>query len=267
MNATSRLAAAMGAVAVVAVVVFFALPRTTGPGTVPPSVAPSASVGASATPAPSLPAASSSPASPSALGEGPLRAGTYTIRPEGGSWLACPEPPTAGCSNTIAVSFTVPEGWTGLGDSIWLTEGQNAPPAGAGLLVTRGAPLHDEPCRTSDTTPKTIAVGSTAREFATALVNHPRLAVATQRPVNLAGYAGAYVDLQVPADISTCPTSYWPWEPGLYAQGPSQRWHLWILDVGNERVIVQSTDYAGTSAENRAELQAIVDSIQIQIQN
>ena len=81
--------------------------------------------------------------------------------------------------------------------------------------------------------------------------------------MTLAGYSGKYMDLQVPADIAACPTSYWPWEPGLYAQGPSQRWHLWILDVAGQRVVVQSTDYAGTSAQRRAELQAIVDSLQI----
>ena len=50
----------------------------------------------------------------------------------------------------------------------------------------------------------------------------------------------------------------------MYAQGPSQGWHLWILDVDGIRVVVQTNDYAGTSAENRAELQAIVDSIQIE---
>ena len=82
--------------------------------------------------------------------------------------------------------------------------------------------------------------------------------------VTLAGYSGKYVDLQVPADISACPTSYFVWEPGIYAQGPGHRWHLWILDVDGVRVVVQSTDYAGTSARHRQELQAIVDSITIE---
>ncbi len=262
----SRLAAAMGAVAVVAVVVLVAFPRASAPGQSQPSASPAPTPGASdpATPAPSpSPVASG----PTALGTGPLAAGTYRVGPAtDGMFLGCPGPVTTACTDTISIALTVPDGWSGLGDSIWLTDGENAPPAGAGLLFTRGAPLYEEPCRTASASEATIAVGSTAREFATALVNHPRLAVATQRPVSLAGYSGAYVDLQIPADITKCPTSFWPWEPGLYAQGPSQRWHLWILDVGGERVVVQSTDYAGTSAENRAELQAIVDSIQIQLQ-
>jgi sigma-70-like protein len=77
------------------------------------------------------------------------------------------------------------------------------------------------------------------------------------------GYSGKYVDLQVPSDIAAC-QRYWPWEPGLYAQGPGHRWHLWILDVDGVRVVVNSTDYAGTSAQHRAELPSIVNSIKIQ---
>lgn len=57
---------------------------------------------------------------------------------------------------------------------------------------------------------------------------------------------------------------YRPWESGIYAQGPSNRWHLWVLDVDGARVVVQSTDYAGTSPQHRAELQAIVDSVKIE---
>lgn len=80
--------------------------------------------------------------------------------------------------------------------------------------------------------------------------------------VTLAGYSGKYLDLQVPADLAGCEI-YWPFEPGMYAQGPGHRWHLWILDIDGLRFVVQSTDYPGTSPEHRAELQAIVDSVEI----
>ena len=53
-------------------------------------------------------------------------------------------------------------------------------------------------------------------------------------------------------------------DPGIYAQGPAQRWHLWILDVDGIRVVVHADDYAETSPERQAELQAIVASIQIE---
>ena len=54
---------------------------------------------------------------------------------------------------------------------------------------------------------------------------------------HLGGYPGKYFDLQGPADVSTeaeyipdCVT-YRPWDPGIYMQGPSHRWRLWVLDV------------------------------------
>ena len=71
------------------------------------------------------------------------------------------------------------------------------------------------------------------------------------------------MDLQTPADLAGCPF-YRPWEPGIYAQGPGQRWHLWILDVDGIRVVVHADDYADTSPSDQAEIQAIVDSIQIE---
>ena len=82
--------------------------------------------------------------------------------------------------------------------------------------------------------------------------------------VTLGGYSGKYLDLQIPADLSACPSSYWPWEPGFYAQGNSQRWHVWILDVNGILVVILTTDYAETSAADRTALQAMVNSIQIQ---
>jgi hypothetical protein len=57
---------------------------------------------------------------------------------------------------------------------------------------------------------------------------------------------------------------YRPWDPGIFAQGPSHQWHLWILDVDGLRIVVHSSDYPGTAAKHRSELEAIVDSIKIE---
>jgi hypothetical protein len=121
--------------------------------------------------------------------------------------------------------------------------------------------LHTDPCDVAIT--PDIPVGPGVDDFANALAGNPLLEVTAPVEVTLAGYSGKYMDLQVPSDILVCTGRYWVWEPALYAQGPSQRWHLWILDVDGIRVVVESMDYPGTSAEDRAELQAIVDSIQI----
>ena len=130
------------------------------------------------------------------------------------------------------------------------------------MIFLRGGDLYSDPC--GGEPPPDIPVGPTVGDFADALADHPLLEVTTPVDVTVGGYSGKYVDLQVPSDISGCYQSYYPWEPGLYAQGPGHRWHLWILDVDGVRVVVQSTDYAGTSPQDQAELQAIVDSIQIE---
>jgi hypothetical protein len=255
MNNFAKFAVAAAAVALVAVVGIRLLP---GQGTTggPPSPTPTASP--ASTPAP--------------IREGALAAGSYLIRPfsQPGS-AACFDPPQPDCidstnDDSVRITFTVPDGWTGATDGAWPTDADPAAADGASLLFIRGASLYDQPCRNASTSPEIppeIPVGPTVDDFANAIAAHPLLDVTTPVDVTLAGYSGKYLELLVPADISQC-DEYRPWEPWYYAQGPGERWHLWILDVGGARVVVQSMDHAETSGQNRTELQAVVDSIQIQ---
>ncbi len=220
------------------------------------------------------PIPSPTPGTPS-LSEGPLPAGAHVMTPfalpgsdacfdPDGSRTAAPRP---GCTDTtnddsIRVTVTVPAGWEGgeLGVGLIDSEIDHE----ADMLVVRGGLLLIDPCDSDRARDEAhIPVGPTADDFASALDEHPLLDVTTPVAVTLGGYTGKYMDLQVPADISACDV-YRPWDPWLYAQGPGQRWHLWILDVDGVRVIVQGTDYAETSAQHRAELQAIVDSVRIE---
>jgi hypothetical protein len=217
-----------------------------------------------------VPSPTPSPAaSPIPLQGGPLVPGTYFIGPDlKDHWMACPEQPTPGCSNTMLLTFTVPDGWAGVFDSIWLYPEQNRAPDGAGMIFTRGGWLRSDPCRSTqadagDEAPVDIPVGPTVDDFATALADHPLLDTTTPIDTTLAGYSGKYLDLQVP-DLAACTSRYEPWDGNIYAQGSGHRWHLWILDVDGQRVVVEATDYAGTSSEHRAELQAIVDSVVIE---
>jgi hypothetical protein len=211
----------------------------------------------------------------------PLAPGSYVATPfaqPGSDWCFVapapfPSPSPEGCTDTksddaIRITFDVPAGWATIGFGIWLQDENNASPGGAGLSFHRGAWLHSDPCVTDaqvadDGAPPDIPVGPTVDDFADAIAEHPMLDATTPVDVSLGGYDGRYLDLQIPADLTECAT-YFPWEPGIYAQGPSHRWHLWILDVDGVRVVVQTTDYAGTSAARQAELQAIVDSIRIE---
>lgn len=278
----ARFVIAAAAVVLVAVVGINMLPRSGGVGGPGPSPTPSdtslpnARVSPSVTAAPSPTPAqnqTSSPipsGSPVALYTGALEAGTYTVTPYSPSSGGhdCLEPPQPGCTespanDSIRFTFSVPDGWAGFESAIWLATVQNLSPRGAGMSFDGGAPwLYSDPC--DAIRPPDIPVGPTVDDFASALADHPLLDVTNPVDVTLGGYSGKYVNLQVPSDISACTDNlYRPWEPGIYAQGPSHRWHLWILDVDGVRAVVMTYDYPETSQQHRAELQAIVDSIRI----
>lgn len=124
----------------------------------------------------------------------------------------------------------------------------------------RGSWLASDPCAEAGAD---IPVGPTVDDFANALADHPLLDTTDPVNVTLGGYSGKYEELQTPADLSEC-AFFRPWDPGIYAQGPGQRCRIWILDVDGIRVVIHADDYAETSPEHQAELQAIVDSIQIE---
>ena len=227
MNPLTRLAA-IAVIGVIAVGGSLYLFGRDGPG-----------VGGQPTPIPS-------PSGPLALRGGPLAAGAYVV-------MSFPGP--------IRFTLTVPDGWAGAPfDSLWLPNAKNSHPDGAGLIFDRGGRLSSDPCGG----PWDIPVGPSIDDFANALAEHPILGATTPVDVTLDGYSGKFLEFRAPADRWACQASFFPWENSLYVQGPSQGWHLWILDVEGTRVVVQTNDYPGTSVQHRAELQAIVDSIQIE---
>jgi hypothetical protein len=228
----------------------------------------------SASPSPSAPA-SIAGASPATLPNGVLTPGTYVVTPfaSGRPGAGCMTPPQTGCTESEDDSFsatvTVPNGWAGADSlAIWLPAEHNAAPAGAALAFNRGGWLNSNPCLTAAqlaaNVQPDVAVGPSVDDFANALADHPLLEATDPVEVMLGGYSGKYVDLQLPTDLTGCTTSYYPWAPTLYAQGPGHRWHLWILDVDGMRFVVMAMDYAGTSAQHQAELTAMVESIQIE---
>lgn len=250
MNNPARIALAAAAVVVVAVVGYNLLPGRGG-------------IGGRPTPEPTI------LASPSPAPEATLPPGTYLgipfspLRPDGMCPPAivdatCVEDPR---DDTITFRYEVPEPWERLEPvGAWIDE--NAPPDGAAVTVGRGNWLYSDPCVPDDNLNPDIPVGPTVDDLVTALVDHPLLDVTTPVDVTLAGYSGKYLDLQVPDDISEC-FRYRPIDVHIYAQGPGHRWHMWVLDVGGVRVLIEGNDYAGTSAARLAEEQTIIDSIEI----
>jgi hypothetical protein len=279
MNAYAKLAIAAAAVVVVAIVGFNFLPRSAGVGGPAQTTAPTPSP----TPSPSAsPSQSPSPSpSPAGFPDGPLPAGSYAIQPFAGSGNMAGDMCVgqAGCMeggpevDSIRITFTLPDGWAGIGGTIYRAVENNSPPGGAGLLFSRGPWLfsHERWCKPRTDGP-TVSTGTTVAEFVDALVEHPDLDVTSPVDVTLGGYSGKYLELQAPANIATNQDNpapgecayYFVWEPGIYAQGPNHLWHIWVLDVEGVRVVIRSDTYPGTTAEVQAQLAAIVDSIEIQ---
>jgi hypothetical protein len=271
MNTPIKLAIAAAAVVVVAIAGINLLSIGGDIGGLGPTPSPSPS------PTP-MPSESPSPAPSAALfPNGQLAAGSYAIQPfVGPGGLCVAESLQAGCTeagaedDAIRITLTVPDGWSGLESSIVPTVESYLPPGGGGLNFGRGGWLYtvSQVCGGSGPDPNgpTIPTGTTVDEFVTALVDHPDLDVTSPVDVTLGGHSGQYLELRIPANATTVPggCGYFVWEPGIYAQGPNALWRIWVLDVDGVRMVVRADSFPGTTPEVQAQLQAIVDSIQIE---
>lgn len=238
MNNTAKLAMAVVAVVVVAfLVIRFLVPGGESLGGLGPMTTPTPSPTPRATPQP--------------LGNGPLDAGATVAT-------------GLGPNESTSVTFTVPEGWEGFAGACVLPITGTVGPDGMGICFSEvNVGLYSDPCHGATGQPD-IPVGPTVDELANALAAQTAYEATTPSDVTLGGYSGKRMDLQLPADVASCDNGeFYPWGGSIYAQGPNNRWHLWILDVEGDHLIIISTDFAGTPAEDRAEQQAIVDSIEI----
>jgi hypothetical protein len=218
----------------------------------PPTTAPTA------TPAPSqLTRATTGPTrtpGPWVLTNGPLVAHEYFTHPFG--------PP----NERMTFTFEVPDGWVGFESVGVLPETGSEGPTGMGFGLALIERLYSNPCNAEFTTGFNVGdvePGPTVDDLAAAFQDVTAYEASAPVEVELGGYAGKRVDLQFPAEFECAVDSFRPWEGSIYAQGPGDRWHLWILNVEGVRVVVLARDFAATPAADRAELQTIVDSLRI----
>jgi hypothetical protein len=100
-----------------------------------------------------------------------------------------------------------------------------------------------------------VKVGPTVDDMVAALRANSYHTSTDATPVTIDGYAGQELELQLPDDPFTkCDNetgddsghAFVFAGPGLYAQGPANRWHLYILDVAGTRLISAILSYAKT---------------------
>ena len=244
MNTAARFGLAAAVVVVAAVIgyAYLVAPNVGGPGINDSSPTPSPT--ASPTPSPTA-----SP-TPQALGSAPLDPGPVVAT-------------GFGASGSVTFRFTVPDGWVGFNGVGVLPATGTVAPDGMGIIlgeVTAG--MFADPCQWQAAAE--VPIGPTVDDLVSAFADQTAYEASAPADVSLGGYTGTLVDLQLPSDVASCDNGeYYPWVGSIYAQGPDNRWHVWILDVEGDRIVILATDFPETSAEDRAQQQAILDSMVI----
>ena len=166
-------------------------------------------------------------------------------------------------------TLTIPAGWSGgSGYRVSKNEDPADPIAytGVGFWIWDDDfdTVYLDPCEWADGAIEP-PVGPTVDDLANALANQPQRGDPVPVDVTLDGYSGKMVEMTVPTDIdfADCDGGEFRSWLGRYHQGPGQVDQLYILDVEGQRVVIYSNYMPGTSEAERAEREAIIDSIQL----
>jgi len=227
MNTPIRIAMAVAAVVVVALVVVNLMPRTAAVG------------GPSST---AVPTAAPSP-QPSAS----LQAVHLTV-----AGPVSESPP--------GLTVQLPPDWQGSGSVA--QRGTSSPPAGMAFVVSEVDNTFADPCTHTQLTPK---VGPTVADLATALGAIPNTTATAPVQTTIAGHQATYIEIEIPASLPCAPSNFYLWQdsPNGYwwVQGYGETARVWILDVGGRRVTFLAHSYPGSGANAKAEFEAILNSV------
>ncbi len=242
----ARIGIAAAAVVAVAVIGVNLLPGQ-GPG-----------VGQGSTPSPT-PTASPSPSPVAQLlpESGSLDSGTYYIA--GRNFVAAER-----------FTFTVPDGWA-TDENGFITKSGDEP---GEVFLTTWILSHvfNDACQWEGYR-NLVDVGQTVDELVSALEDQEARQASAPTDVMIGGFPATRIELTVPADLDTetCTNGnlrYWPGAgpdmgSGLCCNPPGNTDVLYVVDIDGRRLVVVARYYPESSPEDRAELQAIVDSIRI----
>jgi len=113
-------------------------------------------------------------------------------------------------------------------------------------------------------------VGPTVDDLATAIAAFPDRDTTTPTDVTIDGFSGKELEMTVPdVDFTSCDNAQFrSWvgpDDGIrFHEGPLERSRILILDIDGTRVLTFGRTFPETSAADRAELDAILDSMRIE---
>jgi basic membrane lipoprotein Med (substrate-binding protein (PBP1-ABC) superfamily)/DNA-binding SARP family transcriptional activator len=166
----------------------------------------------------------------------------------------------------VPVRFTLPAGWEVDG----IVVGKSDDGWSIGVSFWEVGQIYDDPCQWVLVDPP---VGPTIDDLVAALTNSAGFAATEASDVTIDGYEGQRIDLIVPDyNQDECRDGrFGLWTeagqgtggPNRWAQGPGQQLQLWILDVDGTRLVINASSFPNTSAQDRADLDEVLRSIQI----
>lgn len=191
-----------------------------------------------------------------------------------GVYAAHPIPAT---DPALTVSFTLNEPWEWFGNSLIPEPPGPGWPSGLAIQFVDITSLNPDPCHWLGTDDD-VNVGTTVGDLVAAFEAQTAYAASDPVDVTIGGYSGQRVDIPGPTepfspsgDAPTCDENVvrlWSTrqygETGIYLQGPANRWQANILDVDGTRLVVVAQDFPGTTAADRARLDAVLESMVIE---
>ena len=111
-------------------------------------------------------------------------------------------------------------------------------------------------------------VGPTVDDLAAALTSMPGVTATAPVDVTIDGHSGKQLTLTAPADFTGCSIangySIWAFPLGaVKTMVPAETTRVWILDVDGERLVIDVPEPPGYTDASRAEVRAILDSLDL----
>jgi len=172
--------------------------------------------------------------------------------------------PWGGPGPRAHLTVMVPDGWEVHDGWVVKDDDEGRPRLGSSVVAN----IYSEPCNSTLLDPP---LGPTVDDLATAFADVWGADATSPTEVTLDGYAGKQMVLTVPEDVdfADCVAgNYMAWRDtgggDRLFQGPGQIQESWIIDVEGERLLIEASYFPEITSENRAELQQVIESIQIE---
>ena len=165
---------------------------------------------------------------------------------------------TLGGKSDVRLTFAVPAGWENGG--FYLDK-----PLAAHVFFDHVTNIYTYSCPSVLVDPP---VGPTVDDLASAWANLPGFHATAPTDITVDGFNGKQVEFTVPDyDKTDCPYGdfrLWASGNGAWSDpGPNLHIQLWILDVNGTRLVIVAGDFPDASPQDRADLDAVLASIQI----